>query len=168
MNRQVFQSRESAEAFYDDREAEDFNHVSLIKNLPQIGEFQVSWGNQAPEDFTRSVSRQIKREAETASAGRQADCVERGRRVAAQKIAAERGLAGRAAEVFADGFCGVSAKWTDPRAEGLEPVFRAGRAAATTPDAQRAVRVETVAQNHIVPAAGAWRPGWNVFNPEQD
>lgn len=168
MNRQLFQDHQAAVAFYDARDADGFSSVSLIVNAAGPGTYQVSWTNAPPESLEAIFGRQLNRDAAARQAGRQADCVSLGRRAAAQEIAVARGLTGRAAEVFADGFCGVSAKWTNPRAEGLEPTFRAGRKAAQTPDAQRAVRIATVAQNAIVPSASAWRPGWNVFNPEQD
>ena len=168
MNRHMFQNREAADAFFDARDADGFSSVSLIVNAAGPGTYQVSWTNEPMESLEAILGRQFKRDAAAAEAGRQADCVSRGRRAAAQEIAAVRGLNDRAAAVFVEGFCGTSAKCVNPRAEGLEPIFRAGRAAAQAPDAQRAVRIATVAQNAIVPSASAWRPGWNVFNPEQD
>lgn len=47
----------------------------------------------------------------------------------AEEVAVDRGLTGAAAEQFCNGFRGVSAAWANPRAQGLEAVFRDGRKA---------------------------------------
>ena len=50
-------------------------------------------------------------------------------RSVAEEAAAERGLTGKAAAYFVDGFAGLSAAVADPRKDGMEPVFRDGRRA---------------------------------------
>lgn len=47
----------------------------------------------------------------------------------AHAVAAERGYADQAATFFVDGFTGCSAKHSNPRSAGMEPVFRDGRRA---------------------------------------
>lgn len=47
----------------------------------------------------------------------------------AEEVAAERGLSGMAATYFEAGFAGCNAAVVNPRRDGMEPVFRAGRRA---------------------------------------
>lgn len=47
----------------------------------------------------------------------------------AEEIAVERGLEGLAAGYFVDGFVGRPAAVSNPRKDGMEPVFREGRRA---------------------------------------
>lgn len=55
--------------------------------------------------------------------------LDQGARVVAEQLAAERGLSGQAAAYFADGFNGRPAAVSNPRKDGMEPVFREGRRA---------------------------------------
>lgn len=52
-----------------------------------------------------------------------------GVRVVAEEIAKDRGLSGRAFGYFVDGFTGVHAAFSNPRQDGMGPVFREGRMA---------------------------------------
>lgn len=52
-----------------------------------------------------------------------------GVRQVAEQLAAERGLEGMAAGYFVDGFVGRPAAVSNPRKDGMEPVFREGRRA---------------------------------------
>lgn len=52
-----------------------------------------------------------------------------GVRVVAEEVSTERGLDGKASGYFVDGFTGRDAAVSNPRAEGMEPVFRGGRRA---------------------------------------
>jgi len=55
--------------------------------------------------------------------------LECGAQKVAEEVAAERGLEGLAAAYFADGFNGRPAAVSNPRKDGMEPVFRDGRRA---------------------------------------
>ena len=52
-----------------------------------------------------------------------------GVRQVAEQLAEEKGLSGQAAAYFADGFVGRPAAVSNPRKDGMEPVFREGRRA---------------------------------------
>jgi hypothetical protein len=95
--------------------------------------------------------------AEEREAGekKSADCSKSALEQVGAEIAAEAGHSGQAARQFTMGFAGYSAKFADPRACGLEPVFRAGRAARQTPDCARRVRARTALIFHNTPAVHA-------------
>lgn len=79
-----------------------------------------------------------------------ANCMAYGKWQAALQAAAAAGYVGRDAEIYADGFSGVSAKLTDPRKEGKESIFREGRRARGTQEWQRVIRVEAVKARKVV------------------
>lgn len=73
-----------------------------------------------------------------------------GREHVGRELAAEMGLAERAAHFFVQGFAGVPAVLANPRAQNMEPIFRAGR---------KTLQEKGVAQR-IRAAAAAIRAEW--------
>lgn len=160
-----FASYDEADRFYGVLDAQGYEYISTLCNVPRPGMFTVRWGHLvAPENghqYEMRVIAQVFREREQEAADEfNAECTAHGRRAAAEEIAAARGLIGRDAELFADGFCGVAAKWANPRKEGREPIFREGRRAWGGADGQRLARAKAVAARSIL-APSAPRP----FNP---
>lgn len=151
-----FASIDAAEAFYEQKEAEGFAHVSMLTNTPSPGEFTVTWGHHIETDETadewemRKLGQIFAARESEAEQRFTADCAQYGRQAAAMQLAAAVGYEGRHAEMFIAGFVGASAKHVNPRAEGLEKVFREGRAAWGSNDGQRLVRIESVKARSIL------------------
>ena len=147
----------AAERFSETMEADGFAYVSTLTNTPTAGMFTVRWGHYvAPAktalEYEMRVYEKIFREREDeANLEFERACSGLGRQMAAAQFASAAGLSGRDAEVFVQGFCGWSAKISDPRSEGRECVFRAGRAAWGSKDGQRACRVAAVQARSVVP-----------------
>lgn len=68
-----------------------------------------------------------------------------GARAVAEETAAERGLEGLAAGYFVDGFVGTPAAFSNPRKDGLEPVFRDGRRAKSEKGMAQRIRAAAAA-----------------------
>ncbi len=164
-NHRDFSSRADANRFYDSIE-HDHDHVSMTTNTPAPGMTRVSFGplpktdDESHDEFMASLRRNEQRQREEKAAAREAEVMAAARRIAAQKAAKQFGLEGREAEMFKAGFSGVSAKWANPRAEGLESIFRAGRDAWGKPEWQRQYRIAMIEASRLPPEV--------VFNPEQD
>lgn len=161
-----FSNMADAEAFADAREAEGFDSVSVITNMPHPGSFEVRWGHLSADrengfDYEmRMIAKiHIDREAE-AEAQFTKDCERKGRADAGRDAAQIAGYSGRDAEVFCDGFRGISAKIVNPRAEGRESIFLAGRAAWGSHEGQRSFRAASVAARSVIEKVPA-----KPFNP---
>lgn len=158
-----FTTLSAAEAFYDQIENQH-DRVSLTTNYPEVGMFRVSFGDDPKQTYLEFVSgffgQAERRREEERKEARDAEVAEMARWIAAQEAAQASGLSGREADVFAAGFAGHDAKRVNPRAEGLEPVFRAGRAAWAQPESQRRYRVAMIEARRF--------PSTVVINPEQD
>lgn len=171
MDVQLIGSREfgtfrAAESFYDQCDSDGFSYVSTLTNVPRTGMYTVRWGHyveprEATHDWAMRKTSEIfqEREDEAASTFTRA-CEGVGRQEAARQCAAVAGYTGSDAEMFEKGFCGWSAKLVNPRATGMEDIFRAGRKAWGSSDGQRLFRVESVRARSIVEPV-APRP----FNP---
>lgn len=149
-----FPDLESAECFAQAREDEGFAAVSIKTNTPRPGRFEVGWGHaEHDSSFSELMSEYGKifaeREAREEAAHRIA-CERLGRAAAAHEFAEAAGLFGRDAEVFCAGFIGLSAKTVNPRAEGREDLFRAGRQAWGGKEGQAAFRRCAVAARRVV------------------
>lgn len=150
-------SIEEANALYDDLEQQGFDYISVLSNTPTHGSHQVSWGHyvavtESASDYEmRMLSRIYEEREQEAAREFTAACEGEGRQVAARILAAAAGLEGRDAEVFCFGFCGWSAKLVNPRAEGREPQFRAGRLAWGSKEGQRLWRIESVKARSVIP-----------------
>ena len=68
-----------------------------------------------------------------------------GTQVIAEQVVADRGLTGEAARFFVMGFIGVNAAIANPRAKGMEPVFRDGRRAKAEKGIEQRIRASAVA-----------------------
>ncbi|MFA7386489.1 MAG: hypothetical protein WCZ87_02375 [Thiohalobacteraceae bacterium] len=141
----------SVESFSDELEAQGFDYISTLSNDPSPGVYTVRWGHYVAdtpgEAFSRDMKtlyRAVREREEAAAAEFTEDCERAGVAAAAQQFAAESGYTGRDAEVFVDGFVGRSIKQANPREEGREGIFRAGKAARNTPDGRRACRALAV------------------------
>ena len=139
----VFETLALAQAYYDDEP----KATAIIFNSPRPGMATVTLEKDKSEEFGDyrdlmvSLLRQEKRreladrEEYEAELTRAAQC-----KVGAE-LAAERGQTGASVDMFAKGLAGEHAKIANPRALGLEPVFRAGRKAKDDSEVQRRVRV---------------------------
>lgn len=63
----------------------------------------------------------------------------------AQEVAEDRALAGVELQMFVAGFCGVPASVANPRKQGLEPTFRAGRSARQAKGVEQRCRAAAAA-----------------------
>lgn len=151
-----FNSMKSADEFAQARENDGFDSVSVITNTPRPGLFEVRWGRIDTENARdyelRMIAKVYCEREDEARREFNRDCEVEGRRVAANQFAEAAGYSGRDAEIFRAGFCGSSAKFVNPRAEGRESIFRAGRIAGASRAGQRACRIEAVRARSILPA----------------
>jgi len=155
----MFASLEAAQELYDSLERQGFDYISIVSNASAKGELRVSWGHYVESTETRfeyelRMLAKIRHEREQEAADEfTTACNTKGRCLAGQQLADASGLEGRDAEVFCFGFCGHPAKFVDPRAEGREPIFRAGRAAWGGKEGQRLWKIESVkARSVLTPA----------------
>lgn len=137
----IFETIELAEAYLDAEPAAS----AIITNSPRPGMFTVTLRKE-PEfgDYRDLIVAGLRREKRRELADRdeyEAELMRAGAYQVGAELAAERGLFNDAADMFAKGFAGESAKIANPRALGLEPVFREGRKAKNDHEAQRRVRV---------------------------
>lgn len=150
-----FSSFAPADQFYDVLEAQGFEYISTLFNVPHAGMYTVRWGHyevdhESADRYEMRMIAKIWAERESEAADEfTALCNRDGRLVAARQFAAAAGYTGRDADVFCAGFEGVNAKSVNPRAEGREPIFREGRAAWGSKEGQRAWRVESVRARSI-------------------
>ncbi|PKO36007.1 MAG: hypothetical protein CVU33_20655 [Betaproteobacteria bacterium HGW-Betaproteobacteria-6] len=154
-----FNDQDKAERFFDAMEVENHEYVAMIANTPTTGMYRVKWGEHKREpqtltDVLRDINSVFDDREMEARQQYDADCALRGREIAADESAAAAGLTGREARVYSLGFSGASAKFVNPRAEGLEQIFRAGRLAWATPEGQRAARAAAVRARSIIPYEG--------------
>jgi hypothetical protein len=149
-----FDDLPAADVFAQEREAEGFESVSILSNLPEPGRFEVRWSNLDWDNSFESLARSYKKilDERRAAADEKFDagCRCLGRQLAAEEFAESEGLSGRDREVFVQGFSGWNAKVANPRADGREHIFRAGRAAWGSREGQRAFRRCSVAARTIV------------------
>lgn len=128
----TFDNADETDAFCESRD----DATAVISNSPRPGQYSVSVGPapRDPRDMTlaelfEGVNREYRKREERCRARYETALHEAGVWRVAQAVAQELGLQGREAYQFSAGFCGVPARAADPRAEGLEPVFRQGRKA---------------------------------------
>lgn len=136
----VFETLELAEAYLDNEPTAS----AILTNTPHPGMFTVTMHGE-PEfgDYRDLMASRLRQEKRLELADRElyeADLLRAGSYGVGAELATERGLVGDAADMFAKGFAGEAAKIANPRALGLEPVFRDGRNAKNGSDAQRRVR----------------------------
>lgn len=98
--------------------------------------------------FARRLEAQNSRDRQADQAEYEQQLLAMGRAQVGVDIAAEQGLSGRVAEFFAQGFAGVPAQVANPRAEGLEPAFRAGRQAMQAKGAAQRTRAAAALIRH--------------------
>lgn len=139
-NEQTFATLAAANAFADSI-PESFDSVSVLTNTPTVGTFAVRWGmlddnKSLEQQFAESIKEHLSAEEKEETTRRSATAT---REIAAE-VAHEYGHAGRDAEMFVYGFTKWPAKVVNPRAEGREPIFRAGRSAWVKPDVQQRIR----------------------------
>ena len=137
----IFETLELAEAYLNDEPTAS----AIITNSPRPGLFTVTLRKE-PEfgDYRDLMAAGLRQEKRRELADREeyeAELMRAGALQVGFELAAERGLAAKAAEMFARGFAGESAQIANPRALGLEPVFRDGRRAKDDREVQRRVRV---------------------------
>lgn len=151
-----FDSFAAADKFCESKDA-SFEHVSMLSNTPWPGRYLVKWGyvvemtaEQAWVEDMRVTGDMIEKREQDARNEFEERCRQEGRKVAAEKAARAAGYVGRDAEVFAAGFRGVPAIQQNSRAEGREPIFRAGRMAWGSNEGQRACRVASVRARSVV------------------
>jgi hypothetical protein len=156
--------------FCDEREAAGDEHVTMLANTPRPGWFEVSYGTlEVDNSFQGLMDRYNQifdaREKESWDNFNRA-CEDHGRQSAAEDAAKAAGYEGRDAEVFIDGFTGYSIKAVNPRREGREDIFRAGRKAAQSAEGQRAIRVAQVKARSILTREPPrpWSEGGEIAN----
>lgn len=150
-----FETFDDANRCYCEREADGFAYVCMTYNTPKAGMYTVRWGiyvesEDQPTYEIRMLAKIFRERDDEASAQFNKECEVVGRTNAAHQIAAAAGYTGRDAEIFVSGFCGSSAKIVNPRAEGREHIFRAGRVAWGSNNGQRTWRVESVKARTVV------------------
>lgn len=150
IGRQCCRSFEEADALCNNLEAQGFTYVASLYNVPKPGMYEVSWGHYVePTEGglayeIRTLARIYREREEEAEAAFNRECEAEGRCNAARTLAEAAGFTGRDAVIFSAGFCGSKAKFIDPRSEGREAVFRAGRRAWGSSEGQRTYRMEAV------------------------
>jgi hypothetical protein len=170
IDKEIFTDYDAAKRFCDEREAAGDEHVTMVTNTPRPGFFEVKYGTLEVDNSFQELTdmyNQIFEQREQASWDNfTRDCEDYGRRSAAEDAAKMAGFDGRDAEIFIDGFIGYSIKAVDPRKEGREGVFRAGRKAAQSPEWQRAIRVAQVKARSIVKRVPPvpWSEGGEIAN----
>lgn len=130
MEKIEFTSFDAAKAFFDSEE----DARSIVNNSPMPGMSTVHLGDapRVPSTLTElyaPVNDWYDREERRDRIEYEAALLAMGVFAVGSEVAAEMGYAELAADMFAQGFAGVHAKVANPRAHGLEAVFRAGRAA---------------------------------------
>lgn len=147
-----FSTYAAAERRCDELEAAGEENYSISTNTPRPGRWTVNYGESDTDMLSLAgLSRAMDERQARLDEDREATLLGIGRNQAAQNAAAEAGLAGRDAEVFVAGFVGASAKQVDPRSEGRESIFRAGRKAYSEPRWQQASRAAAAAARKDVP-----------------
>lgn len=138
---EVFDSLEEAVAYCDAQP----RATAVVSNSPRPGLFSVSLKREEVYGDYRDLMLSLLRQEDRAEARDRAEYESELARCALHKIgaelASERGLTDAAAEMFRLGFAGECAKVANPRAQGLEPIFREGRKAKNCADVSRRVRV---------------------------
>lgn len=150
MNRKDFDSFAAADAFADQCEVDGHEHVSIISNTPAPGTWRVNYGKKETESPLHCMNRAIEDRENQAREAFNKKCKLAGRELAGRDAAAAAGFSGRDAEMFVLGFTGCPAKWADPRSEGRESIFRAGRKAWGTKEGQRASRAAEVTARRTI------------------
>lgn len=169
-----FTSYDGAQSFCEAREAEGHPYVSILTNTPHPGSWRVSWGTRqidaSFDGLMREYANIFDAREQNAQAQYTQQCEALGRLMAAGEAADESGLSGRDAEVFISGFKGVPAKTANPRAEGREHLFRAGRRAWGEPRWQRAYRAASVRARSMIEfdTTIQFREGGLIANGEHD
>lgn len=166
----AFMNYKEAAAFCATLEREGVD-CSIVTNTPRPGQFTVNYGEGRTDwpSFADMVRADDERQRMLNEA-RERELLGMGRMIAARAAATEAGLVDRDAEVFADGFCGVPAKLSNPRAEGREAIFRRGRHTYMDPRWQAAARAAAAAARKSVPREHAvpLREGGLIANGEYD
>ena len=157
-------SRAEGDALCDSQEAAGFEYVAMLSNSPRPGSYLVKWGHevalsaeQAHTDDMQLLAKIIEDREQQARDEFDEICRLEGRKIAAEAMALAAGYTGRDAEIFAAGYMGVPAAQQNPRAQGREPIFRAGRAVWGSNDGQRAYRIASVHARSSVPKVFAAR-----------
>ena len=156
MRKQVFTSQAAAQAAY------DADPASISMTGYPAGEgyeasYTVYFDDDANDSFAQSP-REMSLSELFAPLGRahekqvRAEAIEyekelfaRGVAAVAQEIAEDRALTGVELQMFVAGFCGVHASVADPRKQGLEPTFRAGRSARQAKGVEQRCRAAAAA-----------------------
>lgn len=139
-----FATRSEADAFYDLKELEGFDSISLTGFE---GSWRVNYGmlhEESFEEFMQKVGQSYAESDRLKEEAKEQEFQAKGRMLAGEEAAKSLGLEGSEAWFFAAGFAGVSAKVANPRKEGLEDVFRQGRQAYSTREGQKAARAAAV------------------------
>ncbi len=140
MRKQVFTSQAAAQAAYD----ADPSSISMTGYPAGEGyeaSYTVYFDDDANDGFAQSPSemsltelfapleRAHEKQVRAEAIEYEKELFAHGVAAVAQEVAEDRALAGVELQMFVAGFCGVPASVANPRKQGLEPTFRAGRSA---------------------------------------
>ena len=156
MRKQVFTSQAAAQAAY------DADPASISMTGYPAGEgyeasYTVYFDDDANDSFAQSpremsltdlfapLERAHEKQVRAEAIEYEKELFAHGVAAVAQEVAVERGLEGMAAEYFVDGFNGRSAAFVNPRKDGMEPVFRAGRSARQAKGVEQRCRAAAAA-----------------------
>lgn len=156
MRKQVFTSQAAAQAAY------DADPASISMTGYPAGEgyeasYTVYFDDDANDSFAQSpremslaelfapLERAHEKQVRAEAIEYEKELFAHGVAAVAQEIAEDRALTGVERQAFAAGFCGVPASVANPRKQGLEPTFRAGRSARQAKGVEQRCRAAAAA-----------------------
>ena len=156
MRKQVFTSQAAAQAAYD----ADPSSISMT-GYPAGGGYEASYtvyfDDDANDSFAQSpremsltelfapLERAHEKQVRAEAIEYEKELFAHGVAAVAQEVAEDRALAGVELQMFVAGFCGVPASVANPRKQGLEPTFRAGRSARQAKGVEQRCRAAAAA-----------------------
>lgn len=176
MRKQVFTSQAAAQAAYD----ADPSSISMTGYPAGEGyeaSYTVYFDDDANDSFAQSPSgtsltelfaplaRAHEKQVRAEAIEYEKELFAHGVAAVAQEVAEDRALAGVELQMFVAGFCGVPASVANPRKQGLEPTFRAGRSARQAKGVEQRCRAAAAALRVQYPFAesSALRIGYPVL-----
>lgn len=156
MRKQVFTSQAAAQAAYD----ADPSSISMTGYPAGEGyeaSYTVYFDDDANDSFAQSpremslaelfapLERAHEKQVLAEAIEYEKELFAHGVAAVAQEIAEDRALAGVELQMFVAGFCGVPASAANPRKQGLEPTFRAGRSARQAKGVEQRCRAAAAA-----------------------
>lgn len=156
MRKQVFTSQAAAQAAYD----ADPSSISMTGYPAGEGyeaSYTVYFDDDANDSFAQSpremsltelfapLERAHEKQVRAEAIEYEKELFTHGVAAVAQEVAEDRALAGVELQMFVAGFCGVPASVANPRKQGLEPTFRAGRSARQAKGVEQRCRAAAAA-----------------------